>query len=138
MFTAILPYVEQAAVWNAVNFSFGAIGDAPEFGVVPGQVQATALQARISTFICPSETSEMTARNADQSDRISGLPDVLRGGRRLQRHHRLVVGMSVFHPARRGLRPGLRHPAQRSHRWHEQHDVRRRGEPVQERGRSLV
>ncbi len=66
MFTAILPYVEQAAVWSAVNFSFGARGNLPQFGVLPGQVQATALRARISTFICPSEPSEMTARNADQ------------------------------------------------------------------------
>ncbi len=66
MFAAILPYVEQATVYSAINFSFGVRGLAAEFGVLPGQVQGTALQARVSTFICPSEASEMTARNADQ------------------------------------------------------------------------
>jgi prepilin-type processing-associated H-X9-DG protein len=65
IFTAILPYVEQATVFNAVNFLFGAAGDVPHFGVTPGQVQATALQTRVTTFICPSETSEMTDRNKD-------------------------------------------------------------------------
>jgi prepilin-type N-terminal cleavage/methylation domain-containing protein/prepilin-type processing-associated H-X9-DG protein len=66
MFTTILPYVEQATVFNSVNFSFSARGALPQFGVLPGQVQETALQARITTFLCPSETPEMTARNADQ------------------------------------------------------------------------
>ena len=49
-----------------MNFSFCSRGDFLECGVVPGQVQATALQTRISTFICPSEASAMDARNADQ------------------------------------------------------------------------
>jgi prepilin-type N-terminal cleavage/methylation domain-containing protein len=66
MFTAILPYVEQAAVFNAVNFAFGSGAPFPQNGVVPGQIQATALQARIATFICPSEPSAMTSHNADQ------------------------------------------------------------------------
>ncbi len=66
MFTAILPYVEQAPVCNAVNFAFGFGAPYPQNGVVSGQIQATALQTRISTFICPLELSEMTARNADQ------------------------------------------------------------------------
>ncbi len=66
MFTAILPFVEQATVYSAVNFAFGSGAPFPQNGVVLGQVQATALQARISTFICPSEPSEMTSRNADQ------------------------------------------------------------------------
>ncbi len=66
MFTAILPYVEQATVFNAVNFAFGFGAPYPQNGVVPGQIQATALQTRITTFICPSEPSEMTSRNADQ------------------------------------------------------------------------
>ena len=68
-----------------------------------------------------------------------GLPGVLRGGHRLSGHLPLVERMSVwFLPARRRLRPELRQSTQRDRRWHEQHDLRRRGEPVQERGRSLV
>jgi prepilin-type processing-associated H-X9-DG protein len=66
MFTAILPYVEQAPVYSAVNFAFGSGAPFPQNGVIPGQIQATALQARIATFICPSEPSEMTSRDADQ------------------------------------------------------------------------
>jgi prepilin-type N-terminal cleavage/methylation domain-containing protein/prepilin-type processing-associated H-X9-DG protein len=66
MFTAILPYVEQAPVYNAVNFAFGSAGPpSPPNGVIPGQIQATALQTRITMFICPSDP-EMYSRNADQ------------------------------------------------------------------------
>jgi prepilin-type N-terminal cleavage/methylation domain-containing protein len=66
MFTALLPYAEQATVFDAVNFAFGSGAPFPQNGIVPGQIQATALQARIATFFCPSEPSEMTSRNADQ------------------------------------------------------------------------
>jgi prepilin-type N-terminal cleavage/methylation domain-containing protein/prepilin-type processing-associated H-X9-DG protein len=68
MFTAILPFVEQPTVFNAVNLSFGVWplwAPYPQNGIVPGWIQATALQTRIATFICPSETSEMTWRSND-------------------------------------------------------------------------
>ena len=65
LFTAILPYIEQSSIFNAANLSFVANADAPQNGVMPGRVQVTALQTQIQTFICPSETSEMTYRNQD-------------------------------------------------------------------------
>jgi len=65
LFTAILPYVEQSPIFNAVNFSFVANADTPQYGVMPGRVQVTALQTQIKTFICPSEPSEMTYRHPD-------------------------------------------------------------------------
>jgi prepilin-type N-terminal cleavage/methylation domain-containing protein/prepilin-type processing-associated H-X9-DG protein len=68
MFTAILPYVEQGTVFNAVNFSFGSCGNlwnVPVLGASPGPIQATALQTRIDTFVCPSETSGWTWPSKD-------------------------------------------------------------------------
>ncbi|MFO0889305.1 MAG: DUF1559 domain-containing protein [Isosphaeraceae bacterium] len=64
LFTAILPYVEQGGTFNAVNFSFVANADTPQSGVFPGQVQATALQTQIATYVCPSEVSPMTYRSS--------------------------------------------------------------------------
>ena len=37
MFTAILPYVEQATVFNAVNFSFGAVAPCPRTASSPAR-----------------------------------------------------------------------------------------------------
>ncbi len=64
MFTAILPYLEQETVYSAVNFSFSTAVPQPVLGVVTGQVQATAFLTQIATFICPSEASDMTYRDA--------------------------------------------------------------------------
>ena len=46
LFTAILPYIEQSPIFNAVNFTFVANADSgsPEYGVLPGRAQVTALQ----------------------------------------------------------------------------------------------
>jgi Tfp pilus assembly protein PilE len=63
LFTAILPYIDQAPIFNAVNFAFVANADTPQAGVFPGQVQVTALQTQINVYICPSETSPMTFRD---------------------------------------------------------------------------
>jgi prepilin-type N-terminal cleavage/methylation domain-containing protein/prepilin-type processing-associated H-X9-DG protein len=63
MFTAILPYMEQTTVYNAVNFNFVANSNAPQYGVQPGQQQWTALQTQIKSFICPSEVTDMTYRS---------------------------------------------------------------------------
>src|SRR3954451_2633203 len=52
MFTAILPYLEQSPIFNAVNFTFVANADSPEYGVLPGRAQVTALQTSINTFVC--------------------------------------------------------------------------------------
>jgi prepilin-type N-terminal cleavage/methylation domain-containing protein/prepilin-type processing-associated H-X9-DG protein len=65
MFTAILPYVGQQAVFNAVNFSFAAAVPWPQYGVDPGQFQVTAFQTRIDTYICPSEPSGWTLPSKD-------------------------------------------------------------------------
>jgi prepilin-type N-terminal cleavage/methylation domain-containing protein/prepilin-type processing-associated H-X9-DG protein len=63
LFTAILPYVEEGVIFNAVNFAFVANADSPQNGVFPGPAQETAIQTQINTYICPAETSPMTYRS---------------------------------------------------------------------------
>ena len=136
MFTAILPYVEQATVFNAVNFSFGAVGrPRPRTASSPARSRRPHSRPGSPRSSALGDLGDDLAEQAD----ISRLPDVLRGGHRLQDTFRWWYGCPYVHPARRGLRLWTTpYPAQRHHRWHQQHDVRGRGEPVQERGRSLV
>jgi prepilin-type N-terminal cleavage/methylation domain-containing protein/prepilin-type processing-associated H-X9-DG protein len=65
MFTAILPYVEQSPVFNAINFSFGSLSVSGQlqYGVYAGPIQSTALQSHINTFICPSEVSPTSGQS---------------------------------------------------------------------------
>ena len=46
LFTAILPYVEQGPIFNAINFAFVANADSPQNGMMPGPVQVTASRPR--------------------------------------------------------------------------------------------
>jgi prepilin-type N-terminal cleavage/methylation domain-containing protein/prepilin-type processing-associated H-X9-DG protein len=57
LFTMILPFMEQSAVYNAINQSYpaGSSGGAQYYGVDPGTVQTTALSAIINAYICPSD-----------------------------------------------------------------------------------
>jgi prepilin-type N-terminal cleavage/methylation domain-containing protein/prepilin-type processing-associated H-X9-DG protein len=51
-FAFMLPNVEQAAVYNSINWSFGSgQGD-----TATSLIQSTALSARLNTMICPSST----------------------------------------------------------------------------------
>jgi prepilin-type N-terminal cleavage/methylation domain-containing protein/prepilin-type processing-associated H-X9-DG protein len=58
LFTYILPYMEQAAVYNSVNFVFavGISNSGTQYGVQPGFIQTTALSVVVSTFVCPSDS----------------------------------------------------------------------------------
>jgi prepilin-type N-terminal cleavage/methylation domain-containing protein/prepilin-type processing-associated H-X9-DG protein len=56
--TSLLPFLEQAPIYNAINFNFrpndpGNCGATD--GNVPGPVQSTARNRIIETFICPSD-----------------------------------------------------------------------------------
>ena len=93
MFTAILPYVEQATVFNAVNFSFGAVGDRTPLRrhARPGPGDRTPgpdHHVHLPLGNLGDDLSEQD--NWTESD----LPDVLRGGHRLLGHLPLVVRMS--------------------------------------------
>ena len=50
----ILPFLEGGTVYNAINFQYGAHGNWGGTRVA-GAVQATALLAKINTYICPSD-----------------------------------------------------------------------------------
>ncbi len=58
LFTHILPYIEQAAVFNAVNFHFaaGSVNGNLQYGVLPGAVQSTAFSTVVNSFLCPSDS----------------------------------------------------------------------------------
>jgi prepilin-type N-terminal cleavage/methylation domain-containing protein/prepilin-type processing-associated H-X9-DG protein len=49
---SMLPQMEQNAIYNAINFSFG-IEDGST--AMPWPIQATAAQSQISVFVCPSD-----------------------------------------------------------------------------------
>src|SRR5205085_70006 len=48
---ALLPQVEQTALYNAVNFSFGA----DEAGTLCGVVNRTVINTQVKSFLCPSD-----------------------------------------------------------------------------------
>ena len=54
MLALILPYVEQAAAYNAINFSLRADGTYID-GVNAGAANTTGLLTTVSSFICPSD-----------------------------------------------------------------------------------
>jgi prepilin-type processing-associated H-X9-DG protein len=58
LFTHILPFIEQANLFNAVNFNFsaGSVNGNRQFGVLPGAVQFTAFSTVVSTYVCPSDS----------------------------------------------------------------------------------
>jgi prepilin-type N-terminal cleavage/methylation domain-containing protein/prepilin-type processing-associated H-X9-DG protein len=58
LFTMILPFMEQGAIYNAINQSFpaGASGGAAYYGIDPGPVQTTALSSIINAYLCPSDS----------------------------------------------------------------------------------
>ncbi|WP_337176730.1 DUF1559 domain-containing protein [Paludisphaera sp.] len=57
-FSLILPNMEQAAIYNSINFSLRAISNGGPFGraVDSGAANKTALHSTIASLICPSDT----------------------------------------------------------------------------------
>jgi prepilin-type N-terminal cleavage/methylation domain-containing protein len=53
--TMLLPYMEQAQVYNSINFSNGISGANP--GQAPN---STAQRVQINAFVCPSDTNRIT------------------------------------------------------------------------------
>jgi prepilin-type N-terminal cleavage/methylation domain-containing protein/prepilin-type processing-associated H-X9-DG protein len=58
LFTYILPWMEQTAVYNSVNFTFavGISNAGTQYGVQPGFIQWTALSTVVPSYICPSDS----------------------------------------------------------------------------------
>jgi len=76
LFTYILPYVEQAAVFNAVNFHFsaGSVNGNLQFGVLPGAVQFTAFSTVVSTYVCPSDSRLLPSNTVPYSQGTAYVP----------------------------------------------------------------
>jgi prepilin-type N-terminal cleavage/methylation domain-containing protein len=52
----VLPFLEQAPVYNAINFEIGIVGDPPGgSGNVYGWMNSTALMTPIAVLMCPSD-----------------------------------------------------------------------------------
>ncbi|SIN78899.1 prepilin-type N-terminal cleavage/methylation domain-containing protein/prepilin-type processing-associated H-X9-DG domain-containing protein [Singulisphaera sp. GP187] len=47
---ALLPYMEQQAIYSAINYNF-----APRPGTEGGNINSTAFNAKIASFLCPSD-----------------------------------------------------------------------------------
>ncbi len=54
----MLPYVEQAGIWNAINFSFGFNEFSEQTAGKVDPTQQTAIQTTIASFICPSDSGK--------------------------------------------------------------------------------
>lgn len=54
-FALVLPYMEQTAIYNSINFMVGAHGTWAGAGATTGKMQSTALLSKIAAFICPSD-----------------------------------------------------------------------------------
>jgi prepilin-type N-terminal cleavage/methylation domain-containing protein/prepilin-type processing-associated H-X9-DG protein len=88
---SILPYMEQASVYNSINFNFrpndpgncGATG-----GNVPGGVQATVRARIIESFICPSDGNVGGALRNSYGVNSGIFPGGMRGGLFDQTHGR--------------------------------------------------
>jgi prepilin-type N-terminal cleavage/methylation domain-containing protein len=61
LFTAILSQMEAGTLFNAINFDFPSSAPPLLMGVHGGRVNATALSARVNSFVCPSESSQQRA-----------------------------------------------------------------------------
>jgi prepilin-type N-terminal cleavage/methylation domain-containing protein/prepilin-type processing-associated H-X9-DG protein len=84
LFAFILPFAEQTAIFNSINFTFAA-GGGTQWGLLPGRVNFTAYITRVETYVCPSDFRHtppaLTANNAySQSSYAasSGMRDIYR------------------------------------------------------------
>ena len=66
----LLPYMEQQAVYNAINWSVGARwgpdegGDDPAAGDMASVINGTVLTTQVSSFLCPSDPEPGRANNS--------------------------------------------------------------------------
>ncbi len=56
VFTAILPFIDQANLYNSINIFFEA-GGSTELGVNVPPIQMTAFTQRVSAYICPDDSN---------------------------------------------------------------------------------
>jgi prepilin-type N-terminal cleavage/methylation domain-containing protein/prepilin-type processing-associated H-X9-DG protein len=57
---AILPYMEQTQIYNAINFNLPAYLDSGTYlGVVPGLAQSTAMLTRVASYFCPTDSDSI-------------------------------------------------------------------------------
>jgi prepilin-type processing-associated H-X9-DG protein len=72
----LLPYLEQSALFNAINFRYPSDTEAY---ILP--YQQTAAQTRVELFLCPSDPNSRNGRRAPNSYRactgIGGIPTVI-------------------------------------------------------------
>jgi prepilin-type N-terminal cleavage/methylation domain-containing protein len=61
LFTFILPYIEQKASYDSINFAFAASGQGGSPSA--GAVNYTGLSSRIAAYICPSDTRQVPPPN---------------------------------------------------------------------------
>ncbi|WP_422926358.1 DUF1559 domain-containing protein [Singulisphaera sp. PoT] len=57
LFTMLLPELEQGPTYNAINFSFAAVGMQGSYNA--GAINNTAFSTRISAYICPSDFNQL-------------------------------------------------------------------------------
>ena len=64
MWSLLLPYVEQSAAYNAINYDFAATG--MQAGINAGSVNFTGLKTKVNTYLCPSDlpATPVTSTNA--------------------------------------------------------------------------
>jgi prepilin-type N-terminal cleavage/methylation domain-containing protein/prepilin-type processing-associated H-X9-DG protein len=65
----LLPYVEQAPLYNAINFNFPVWSPTcnwagPWWSSLAWDVNSTAYEAKVSTFLCPSDPTEFPLEEA--------------------------------------------------------------------------
>jgi prepilin-type N-terminal cleavage/methylation domain-containing protein len=61
IFTMILPHLEQQSAYNAINFSFAAIGT--QGSVSGGATNYTGLSTTIAAYVCPSDLGQIPPLN---------------------------------------------------------------------------
>ncbi len=65
MFALLLPYVDRASSYHAINFAFGPIAtpDSP----ASGAINYTALSIKVAAYACPSDTGHVVPLNKQRS-----------------------------------------------------------------------
>jgi prepilin-type processing-associated H-X9-DG protein len=81
MWGMLLPYIEQQAAYNAINYNWAAIGN--QAGVHAGQQNFTAYSTKVAGYICPSDIEAQPITSADPYSQSSyagsfGTIDIIR------------------------------------------------------------
>jgi prepilin-type N-terminal cleavage/methylation domain-containing protein len=71
VYTRLLPYLEETVAYDSINFSVG-LRDPYLFPMPPGGwANATAIAHRVSTFLCPSDSSDNSSLTAGCNYRVN-------------------------------------------------------------------